>query len=112
MPKIELENFVYFGRLFELYGKLLSEDRQSIMSLYFDCNMTLAEIASEKQISRQAVLDAVHKSCNKLEEYEKALHIAENKSKHTLQLQQILQLCKSGDIKKIKEKVEQILKEE
>ena len=75
MAKIALQDFIKYGKLFDVYGKLLSADRQRIMSAYFEYNMTLAEIAKEKNISRQAVLDAIDKACQKLDEYEVALKL-------------------------------------
>ena len=73
MAKLKLNDFVRYGKLFEEYSALLSEDRQSIMRLYFDYNMTLAEISAERGISRQAVKDAITKSCEKLDYYENRL---------------------------------------
>ena len=61
MSKIDLQDFVEIGKLFEAYGSLLSQDRQKIMNSYFNFNMTLAEIEKKKAISRQAVLDAIDK---------------------------------------------------
>ncbi len=73
MSKTKLADFVLYGKLFEIYGGLLSQDRQSVMNDYFFCNMTLTEIANERHISRQAVSDCLDKSCEKLQEYEKVL---------------------------------------
>lgn len=106
MAKIELTDFVRYGELFEIYGKLLSQDRQKIMRQYFDFNMTLAEISKEKQISRQAVLDSISKACQKLDEYENTLHLLERKNK----LIKILSDLKNKDsLKEIKQKVDEIL---
>ena len=79
MAKIELSDFVKYGKLFDVYGSLLSEDRQSIMNLYFNYNMTLVEISKEKNISRQAVLDSITKSCQKLDSFEDKLNINSKK---------------------------------
>lgn len=109
MAKIALQDFVKYGKLFDAYGKLLSFDRQRIMSSYFEYNMTLAEIAKEKNISRQAVLDAIDKSCQKLEEYETALQVVEKNQRLEKQLDEICSddACPS----EIKQKVEKILKD-
>ena len=56
MAKLDLGDFVKYGKLFEIYGSLLSSDRQSVMSMYFDYNMTLVEIAKEKGVSRRMCL--------------------------------------------------------
>ena len=106
MSKFELENFVMYGRLFEVYGKLLSEERQKILEAYLSYNMTLVEIAKEKQISRQAVLDAIKKSCDKLDEFENKLQIFKHKEKLFVQLKELEQFAPQ-----IKEKVEKILKD-
>lgn len=108
MSKIELQDFVYIGKLLASYRGMLSEDRQKIMSDYFEFNMTLAEIAQEKNISRQAVLDAIDKSCEKLKTLESNLKIVEKKENLQTQLLEIANL--SND-KEIKEKVEKILKD-
>ncbi len=109
MAKIALQDFVKYGKLFEVYGKLLSEDRQRIMSAYFEYNMTLAEIAKERSISRQAVLDAIDKSCQKLKEYETALQIAKKNQALTESLGEILVDKTCSD--EVKRKVEKILKD-
>ena len=83
MSKIKLQDFVYYGQLFEIYKNLLNADRQKIMESYFEFNMTLAEIADERKITRQAVLDSIDKSCEKLLEYETKLGLLKKKEKLT-----------------------------
>ncbi len=107
MSKFQLQDFVEYGRLFDLYGDLLSADRQKIMSDYFEFNMTLAEIAQEKNISRQAVLDAIDKSCEKLKEFESVLQIYAKRNALRADLTELLSLTES---KELKEKVEEILR--
>lgn len=106
MAKIELTDFVRYGELFETYGKLLSEDRQVIMKQYFDYNMTLAEIAKERRVTRQAILDSITKSCQKLDDYEKSLHLLEKKKNLKNSLNELRNLKSLNEINK---KVEEIL---
>jgi len=109
MAKIALQDFVKYGKLFEVYGNLLSADRQKIVSMYFEYNMTLAEIAKERNISRQAVLDAIDKSCQKLEELEAKLQIVKKNEKFADALKNIaLDNACSAEIRL---KVEKILKD-
>ena len=108
MAKLKLNDFVRYGKLFEEYSALLSEDRQSIMRLYFDYNMTLAEISAERGISRQAVKDAITKSCEKLDYYENSLKNCQKKEKITKELEKIKDL---NDINEIKLKVEELIGE-
>lgn len=107
MAKIQLQDYVKYGKLFDFYGKLLSEERQKVVSLYFEYNMTLAEIAKERGISRQAVLDSIEKSCRKLEEFENALHLLEKENALEKKLTELLSVCKT---KEQKEKVEELLR--
>lgn len=108
MAKLKLNDFVKYGKLFEEYSSLLSEDRQDIMRLYFDYNMTLAEISAERGISRQAVKDAITKSCEKLDYYENNLKNCQKKEKILKKLEKIRDLNK---ISEIKLKVEEIIGE-
>ncbi len=108
MAKLKLNDFVKYGKLFEEYSALLSEDRQNLMRLYFDYNMTLAEISAERGISRQAVKDAITKSCEKLDYYENSLKNCQKKEKITKKLEKIKDL---NDINEIKLKVEELIGE-
>ncbi len=110
MSKIQLQDFVKYGRLFEIYGSLLSEDRQKIMTSYFEYNMTLVEIAEERNVTRQAVLDAIDKSCEKLDKFENALHVNETKQNLVLNLQEIKTLADKNSQREISEKVDIILR--
>lgn len=107
MSKIDLQDYIKFGKLFDTYGNLLSKDRQKVMSMYFEFNMTLAEIAKEKNISRQAVLDAIEKSCLKLEEYENILHVVEREELLEAKLTGLLAVCENEAQRK---KVEELLR--
>ena len=111
MAKFELQDFVQFGQLFECYGTLLSDDRQKIMTAYFEFNETLAEIAEERKISRQAVLDSIKKSCGKLQNFENALELCAKKQKFLKELNEVLQFASEHGQDEIVEKVENILKE-
>lgn len=109
--KIQLADFVKYGKLFDIYGKLLSEDRQIIMNLYFNFNMTLVEIARERNISRQAVLDSLRKSCDKLSGFENILGFAKKQESLNTKLEEIKLLANDAKANEISLKVEEILGE-
>ena len=120
MAKFQLQDFVQFGQLFETYGALLSEDRQKIMAAYFEFNETLAEIAEERKISRQAVLDAIEKSCQKLQGFEQVLGLCAKRQKLVESLTKIHDFAEAEAkadkihglaMENISTKVENILKE-
>ena len=71
----ELERVIYINNLFQIYGKLLSITQQEIILDYYEYNLSLSEIAENRNISRAAVDDALKKGVNKLEKYEEDLMI-------------------------------------
>ena len=65
-----------FISLWDVYQGLLTENQREITDMYFNLDLTVSEIATEKNISRQAVSECL-KGCKKqLEEYEEQLHLA------------------------------------
>ncbi len=74
----KISKTIRFNKLFTLYGKLLSSTQQEILESYFCFDLSISEIASERDISRAAVEDALSKGSKKLEEYESTLHLLEN----------------------------------
>ena len=71
-----LENIVQKGELLDCYGALLTVRQRECLELYYNENLTLAEIAEYFHISRQAVHDAMRHGEEQLENYEAALHVA------------------------------------
>jgi len=63
--------------LLDFYGDLLGEHRKSIMEMYYCEDLSLAEIAENTGISRQAVRESVKKSENELRSIEDCLHFIE-----------------------------------
>jgi len=73
--KHDLEEMIRVNRLLSFYGNLLTNQQKEIMKSYYIYNLSLKEIAEEKDISRTAVSDAIKVSTKKLEEYENSLKI-------------------------------------
>ena len=63
--------------LCDIYGGLLTEKQRDIVRDYFDCDLSLSEIAEDHGITRQAALDTVRTCENALRKYEDALGFAE-----------------------------------
>ena len=70
---MKLEENLRLCRLLDLYSPLLSKIQQDVMNDYLLFNLTNSEIAKNREVSRQAVKDAVSKATKKLEDYEKKL---------------------------------------
>ena len=63
------------SRLLDVYGSLLTENKREVAELYFNFDLSLAEIAEEKGCSRQSISDTLAKVRRQLEEYEEKLHL-------------------------------------
>lgn len=68
---------IQLSELLATYGKMLTDKQKEALTLYCDCDCSLAEIASEVGISRQGVRDAIVKGEATLTKLEDALHLAE-----------------------------------
>ena len=65
----------YHIALFDTYKELLTEKQQEYFTLYYFDDLTLSEIAENKDVSRNAVFDQIKKVINILEEYEEKLKV-------------------------------------
>ena len=65
---------VKFMQLWDWYGGFLTPTQREIANLYFECDLSLGEIAEQKGVSRQSISDCLQKSRKKLEEADEKLH--------------------------------------
>ncbi len=81
-----------FITLWDAYNGLLTPTQQEITDLYFNFDLTLSEIAEQKNISRQAVSECL-KGCKiQLEEYEEKLHFLKRMRKLTEEVENLKKL--------------------
>lgn len=97
-----MENFVYYNSLYDVYSELLTVKEKESFSDYYQEDLSLAEIAENKNISRSAVQKTIKTVIEKLENYESKLHIYENNCK-------LREACKLDNISDIKEAIEKVL---
>ncbi len=71
----EPDEIVELGVLYDFYGALLKEYHRRIFEDYVWNNLSLGEIAKERQITRQGVYDVVKRCGIRLREYEEKLHL-------------------------------------
>ena len=69
----KLKDIFELTRLYDLYGELLNDHNRVIFEDYVLNNYSLGEIASDQDISRQGVRDAVIRCSKKLRDYENRL---------------------------------------
>ncbi|EHJ51864.1 putative DNA-binding protein [Streptococcus macacae] len=72
---MEIEKTNRMNSLFEFYAALLTDKQMNYIELYYADDYSLAEIAEEFQVSRQAVYDNIKRTEKILEDYEMKLHM-------------------------------------
>ncbi len=70
------EKNLEIGFLLDFYGDVLSERKRTVLDLYYNDDLSLAEIAEEIGISRQGVRDLIRKAGEELSFYEEKLGLA------------------------------------
>ena len=71
--KEPLERLVKTGLLYDFYGGLLTPKQRQAVELYYLENWSLAEIASQEGVSRQAVHDLIQRSERIMSDFEAKL---------------------------------------
>ncbi|MFU2181520.1 putative DNA-binding protein [Streptococcus pluranimalium] len=72
---MEIEKTNRMNALFEFYAALLTDKQMNYIELYYADDYSLAEIAEEFGVSRQAVYDNIKRTEKVLETYEMKLHM-------------------------------------
>lgn len=99
-----MEDFIYYNSLFDIYGSLLTEKEQENFKDYYQEDLSLSEIAENKNISRSAVQKTIKVVLEKLNYYEDNLNIyKKNEVLH--------EVLVSDNINDIRKKIEKILSE-
>ena len=79
--------------LLDVYGQLLTEKQRFAIDMYYNEDLSLAEIAEEADISRQGVRDSIKQGEKHLAEFEEQLGIVKrfhNINSHIAKLTEIL----------------------
>ncbi len=84
-----------FLKLWDLYSPLLTATQREVGDLYFNFDLSLAEIAEQKGVSRQSVSDCLQKCRKQLEKYEEKLGF----SKTLTEMEEALKRVQVGKIK-------------
>ena len=101
-----MEKNIHISMLLEIYGKLLTPKQYDVIDLYYNQNLSLAEIAEGENITRQGVRKNLVDAENKLFDYEEKLQILKQKLERTEIIENLLQ--ETEDVS-LKEKLQRLL---
>lgn len=76
-----LDRVLRIALLYDFYGAMLTEKQQRCLELHYLNDLSLAEIAAEFEVSRQAVHDILRRGEQVLEDYELKLGLVERYQK-------------------------------
>lgn len=76
-----MDKEIYLSALYDYYKELLTDKQKSYFEDYYFDNLTMEEIAENNGVSKNAVSKSLIEVKEKLEEYEKRLHLNSNKNK-------------------------------
>ncbi len=91
------EKNLEIGYLLDFYGDVLPERRRDIMDLYYNDDLSLAEIAEQIGITRQAVRDCIKKTESELYFYEEKLGLRRRLTEAAAHLDRALSLLPETD---------------
>ncbi|MEA4162733.1 hypothetical protein NPA13_00810 [Mycoplasma sp. 2045] len=74
MNNKSLENVIKYTELFDKYGNLLTQNQQQVFKLYYEQDLSYAEVAEVMATSRQAATDAVNKAIHNLLKIEEKMN--------------------------------------
>ena len=103
----------HIGYLIDFYGSLLTDRQREVISLYYEEDLSLSEIADDVGITRQGVRDAIKKAETILTEAEEKLGLAakfKNLSDEiTVIKEQLLTLAdRNDDVKHVIEMIDKL----
>lgn len=96
---MSLDKHIAVGRLNDYYGALLTDYQKEMIGLYFDCDLSLAEIGEQYGVTRQAVRNVLVRSEDKLREFEDKLGLVGKISELNGKLQEVVRLETAEEMK-------------
>jgi len=97
-----MKDFVYYNDLFDIYCELLTKNERNTFKDYYQEDLSLSEIADEKNVSRSAIQKTIKNVIDKLNNYEDILQIYKKNMK-------ISEILDSQDIEKLKSDIKEVL---
>lgn len=107
----EPDEIVELSILYDFYGALLKEKHREIFEDYIWNNLSLGEIAKDRQITRQGVYDIVRRCRIRLLEYEESLRLVYKFEQTKQRLKKIQETVKKAGVPKLSEEIAKLAEE-
>ena len=91
-----MKELVYYTMLYDIYGSLLTDKQKEYFEDYYFKNLSLSELATKYNISRNAIHKQLKETIKRLENYEAKLKLA----KKNEMLENIIETISDGEIKR------------
>lgn len=100
---MNLKDNFYYANLYAYYKELLTQKQSQYLSMYYEEDFSIVEIAQHFQVSKESVFDLIKRVNKKLEVYEQNLNL----HKKSLEIEKILKINKVNEniINQIMEKL-------
>lgn len=93
-----LEETTRVNLLYDFYGNLLTERQRECLELYYQHDLSLAEIAEDNGISRQGVYDLIKRAIMSLEKAEERLGLVARFSEQEKDLRKLREILAAEEI--------------
>ncbi len=91
-----MEEFLYYNELYDFYSGLLTDKQREYFEDYYFNNLSLAEMAENYNVSRNAIFKQIKITKEKLDEFEEQLSLKKKKEK----LSKIINKINDDNVKK------------
>lgn len=95
----------YICRLIDIYGNVLSERQKDVVDLYYNEDLSLAEISENCGITRQGVRDAIRHAVETLHSLEKALAFNSKSERITNLASEIANVSENEAVRRLAESI-------
>lgn len=93
-----LEDTTRVNLLYDFYGNLLTDKQRECLELYYQHDLSLAEIADDNGISRQGVHDLLKRAVKTLEKAEKRLSLVARFAAQERELRRLREILSQSEI--------------
>lgn len=107
----ELAKNEQLGDLYAYYGSLLTPGQRAYFEDYYYNDLSLGEIAENRQVSRQAVYDNLRRSSISLQNFERKLGLQKQNNLVIAKLRQALQAIDQGQTPNARACLQEILQD-